>query len=113
MIRVHVIEVCVPQHQNERGDVHHSRLRLREDMSLQPNRVDSLRAITPKFREHFKLPADSRTVIRYDDSNEFGYRLFVVSDSRDSIERMVTRAYGRRDDYLPGTPNYLPDDEDL
>lgn len=112
MIRVHVIEVCVPQHETEKG-VHHSRQPCREDMSIQPNRVDSLRVITPRFREHFGLPKDARTIVRYDDSNEFGYRLFVVSDSRDSVERMVARAYGRRDDYFPGTPNYLPDDEDL
>lgn len=112
MIRVHVIEVCVPTHQTKQG-THHSRILFREDTSLQPNRIDSLRAVLPSLRAHFNLPDDARTIIRYDDSNEFGYRLFVVSDSRDSIERMIARTYGRRDDFLPGAPSYLPDDEDL
>lgn len=108
MIRVHVLLGLYPQ-----GDGStHRRTALGIDLSLVPERVDTIQAVTKVFREAWKLPPSSRAVLRYDSPVTGGYRLYVLSDSRDAVERAMA-AYRR---YVAGggvsdvdVPDHLPD----
>lgn len=111
MIRVHVLQVRYMPNAQGTGVPRYVNLRI--DLSLCPERIDNVQNVDKMLRENAALPEGTRAIVRYDDQ-ETGFRLYAVSDTRDSVERAresyYRRVYGNGGEEKSVVPDYMPED---
>ena len=112
MIRVHAVQVLVPLAD---GSTHRATT-LGIELSLSPERIDTVQAVDVNVRKRWSLPSKCRAIVRYQDlSTMAGYRLYVVADTRDSVERKRAGYFrslngGPGYDDWPDVPDNLPEE---